>query len=292
MSKWTEEEISVIKQNYPLTGVAGCRDSLPGRSDQSIRGKACSLGISFNFGPGVKHTHEWYEMELFRKEIDHYPLEKYIGYDIPIKHECLNGHITLRSPNNVLRNSACSLCVGNVKRSLDSYTKQLLEAGIIYLPIEDYINTDTPIKHICPNCNRDWKARPSHILAGHGCPKCMRPGGYNFSYFEANPDIAKSPGACYLVVLIDKETNKKIAYKIGITKGSSNKDVLKRVNHFKAYEARILKVHFATLSEVFSLEQQLHAKWGKYKLLPDKKFGGWQECFELHDMIVKTFPNV
>ena len=51
-------------------------------------------------------------------------------------------------------------------------------------------------------------------------------------------------------------------------------------------------MYTGTLLEVFSLEQQLHTKWRHYKILPDKKFGGWQECFELNDLIVKTFPNV
>lgn len=292
MSRWSDDEINIIKQYYTEYGVSGCRDKLPGRSDQAIRGKAYSIGVGLSKGPGVKHNNDWYESELFRKEIDHFPLEEYDGYDTPIKHECLNGHITLRSPNNVLRNTECQECIGTKKKTSDSYQSQLIDIGIIYTPLEEYINTDTPILHSCPKCNRSWKAKPHHILSGHGCPKCMRPGGYNFSYFEKNPDVASNPGACYLVVLIDKDTNKKVAYKIGITKGSSNKDVLKRVRHFKEYEARILKVHFDTLLNVFTLEQQLHAKWAQYKLLPDKKFGGWQECFELNDMIVKTFPNV
>lgn len=292
MSKWTDEEIALLKAIYPSEGVSGCRQKLKSRTDQAIRGKAFSLGITLISGSGTKHTHEWYEAELFRKEIDHYPIEQYKGYDTPIQHECLNGHITLRSPNNVLRKSDCTVCIGINKKTTSIYEKELIDLGIIYLPLESYIDTDTSILHSCPQCTNKWKARPSHILAGHGCPKCRRPGGYNFTYFENNPEIANNPGACYLVVLIDKDTNKKIAYKIGITKGSSNKDVLKRVKHFKEYEARILKVHFDTLLNVFSLEQQLHTKWAQYKMLPDKKFGGWQECFELNDMIVKTFPNV
>lgn len=292
MSRWTDEEIEIIKNNYSSQGVPGCRDKLKGRTDQAIRGKAFSLGITLTGGPGTRHTHEWYETELFRKEVDHYPIERYKGYDIPIKHECLNGHITLRSPNNVLRNSECTICIGTNKRTTSIYEQDLIGAGVQYMPLEPYIDTDTAILHLCNECNNKWKAKPNHILAGHGCPKCRRPGGYSFSLFESKPEIAKSPGICYLVVLIDKDSNKRIAYKIGITKGSSNKDVLKRIKHFKEYEARILKTHLGTLLEVFSLEQQLHSKWRQYKLLPDKKFGGWQECFELNDLIVKTFPNV
>ena len=292
MSKrWTKEEDLFLREEYPSNGANYCASILD-RSEAAITGRAFNLGIQYLKGPGVKHTHEWYESELFRKEIDHFPIEKYKGYDTSIEHECLNGHVTRRSPNNVLRGSECSVCIGNTKKSPDQYQKELIAKGIIYLPLEAYTDTDTNILHQCPVCHNKWKARPSHILQGHGCPKCKRPGGYSFTMFNNNPEKAAMPGVCYLVVLIDKESQEKIAYKIGITKGTSNKDVLKRMQGIKEYEARVLKIHKGTLLEVFTLEQQLHAKWGKYKTLPNKKFGGWHECFELNDMIVKTFPFV
>lgn len=291
MNYWTEEEDTILKLNYPDKGASGCA-SLLNRSILAIRGRAYTLGIKSNNTLNTKHTHEWYEAELFRKEIDHYPLEKYEGYDIPIKHECLNGHITLRPPSSVLRGMGCTVCLGLNKRSSEEYINLLTEKNIIYEPLEKYIDTDTKILHKCPICNNQWSIRPSSILKGTGCPKCKRPGGYSLTFFENNPDIANSPGICYLVVLVDKESHKKIGYKIGITKGSTNKDVLKRAKGISPYEVRVLKFEKGTLIDMFILEQKLHSKWRNYKLVPDKAFGGMQECFELNDIILKTFPKI
>ena len=224
--RWTKDEDLFIKEHYPDEGAKHCAIALD-RTETAVRTRAFNLGIKNINGFATKHTHEWYEAELFRKEIDHFPLEKYAGYDTPIKHECLNGHITYRAPNNVLRGSDCIECLGLNKRSPDSYLDDLLAKNIMYTPLEPYIDTDTSILHRCPNCTTEWKARPSHILRGHGCPKCKRPGGYSFTFFENYPEKGSIPGICYLVVLIDKESKEKIAYKIGVTKGTSNKDVLK-----------------------------------------------------------------
>lgn len=292
MSKrWTKEEDDLLKDKYPINGASVCAELL-NRSDQAVRGRACALGIKLLKGPGVAHDHAWYDSELFRKQIDHFPLEEYKGYDTAIDHECLRGHVTKRSPNNVLRGRDCTECLGIAKKTNSMYIKELSSKGIQYVPLESYIDTDTNILHECLACNNKWSVRPAHILKGHGCPKCKRTGGYSFKMFESNPEKAKEPGICYLVVLLDKTTNKKVAYKIGITKGKSDKDVLKRMSGIREYETRILKTHKGTLLEVFTLEQKLHSKWINYKVLPDKKFGGWQECFELHDMIVKTFPRL
>ena len=40
--------------------------------------------------------------------------------------------------------------------------------------IEKYIDSKTPILHCCKICGHEWRARPSNILSGHGCPKCAR----------------------------------------------------------------------------------------------------------------------
>lgn len=292
MSRWTKEEERLLTKHYPSLGAKSIK-FLPHRSENNIRSKAFNMGLKFLKGPGVPHDSKWYDLELARKEIDHIPLEDYKGYDVPILHECFKqGHITKRSPNNVLRGSECIICANNQKRNTDNYIDLLVDKDIEYIPLEDYVNTDTPILHKCPECNHQWKVRPSTILRGGGCTKCNRVGGYSFTLFENNPTKASEPGICYLVVLVDKKTNKKIAYKIGITKGKSDKDILKRIKHFKGYEVRILKSFKGTLLEVFTREQALHKKWKKYQLIPDKKFGGMYECFELRQEIVKTFPNL
>lgn len=179
-----------------------------------------------------------------------------------------------------------------------SYLSKLVEKEILYIPIEHYINSSTNINHKCNICEYIWKVSPTNILKGRGCPNCAiekskkHPGGYNITRFSNDEELANSKGICYLIVLIDKSTNTRTCLKIGITKGTSNKDVIKRIASIKEYEARILKTHSGTLKEVFLLEQALHNKWNHLKYSPEKKFAGHTECFKLDDIIIKTFPFI
>jgi len=36
-----------------------------------------------------------------------------------------------------------------------------------------FVNTSTRIKCKCKRCGHEWETKPSHLLAGHGCVKCM-----------------------------------------------------------------------------------------------------------------------
>lgn len=60
---------------------------------------------------------------------------------------------------------------GSKKLSDQDYIIKLLDKEILYKPIESYINSKTPITHTC-SLGHEWKAAPSNILAGWGCPKC------------------------------------------------------------------------------------------------------------------------
>lgn len=238
-----------------------------------------------------KKTHAEYEEELFRKEIDHWPLEEYKGYDTPILHECLKGHKTLRSPNNVLRNSECTMCCGNVKRDHDAYINKLNSNNIYYTPTEQYVNTDTAIEHECEKGHK-WKISPKHVLEGRACPKCaMKTGYYSEAFFRNNPEAGKQPGILYCVVLVNRKTHKRVCIKIGITKGTSNKDVIGRTSHFKGYDTRIQKIVHGTLEEVYYLEQYLHELWSDKKYTSEWKFGGHSELFELDQEIIRSIPD-
>lgn len=104
---------------------------------------------------------------------------------------------------------------------------------------------------------------------------------YSTKYFLDNPQIAQQPGLLYLIVLVNKQTLERECLKIGITKGTSNKDVITRGSQFRHYELRIQAVFKATLEEVYHLEQYLHEKHQKDRVKPKLKFGGHTECFSL-----------
>ena len=40
------------------------------------------------------------------------------------------------------------------------------------LPIDEYVNARTKIKHICSKCGYVYEQNPTHHLEGHGCPRC------------------------------------------------------------------------------------------------------------------------
>lgn len=237
-----------------------------------------------------KKTNKDYDLELFNKEIDHNPLEDYAGDGVPILHECINGHVTLRSPGNVLRGSNCTMCANNFKHTDKDYLDKLIKYNITITPVEKYINTDTPIMHKCP-IGHEWKVAPKYILNGRNCPACSNKlGYYSIGFFKNNREVASSPGILYCVILVDKNTQERKCIKIGITKGTSNKDVLKRVGHFKGYDTRIQKLVFDSLENVYLLEQHLHNKWKHKKYISEWKFGGYSELFEIDNEIIKDIP--
>lgn len=232
-------------------------------------------------------------MELVEKDIPDTPLEDYIGCDTPIKHECINGHITERAPSNVVRGFVCSLCVNNKKRTPQEYKILLSDSDII--AEESYINTDTPIKHRCKKCDNVWKVSPKYIIGGRKCPSCESKsvGAYSPGLFKNRPDICDRPAILYCVVLVNKNTLKRECVKIGITQGTSNKDVLERASHFSGYDVRIQKLVFGPLEEIYYLENYLHELWSDHRYMESHKFGGYRELFLIDKLqdIIKSIPK-
>lgn len=108
-SIWLEKEDDVLNTYYPIKGTNGCIEQLPGRTKSSINHRAMALGLTTSFRK-LSWTHPEYENVLLAKEIDFFPVENYIGYDIKIKHECLKGHIWNTSPSSILNGVGCPIC--------------------------------------------------------------------------------------------------------------------------------------------------------------------------------------
>lgn len=51
------------------------------------------------------------------------------------------------------------------------YESKLLEKELDFIPLEKYINSNTPILHECIE-GHQWKVVPRSILSGQGCPRC------------------------------------------------------------------------------------------------------------------------
>jgi hypothetical protein len=116
-------------------------------------------------------------------------------------------------------------------------------------------------------------------------------GIYNALYFASRPEIASAPGLLYCVILVNRKTSEREVLKIGITKGRTWKDAVKRSFGFKGYDLRIQKTYSGTLLEVWELEQALHKKWSHKRKIPSISFGGKTECFEICPEIIADFPK-
>lgn len=235
-----------------------------------------------------------YILKLAKINKDLEVLEPYIDSKTPILHRhIVCGYEWSIRPDGILYyNYGCPQCSKYASpMSNIEYLNKLNDLGILYTPLEAYINYLTPILHKCYSCDNEWNISPAHIIEGRGCPLCNRIGIYNSKYFKNNTEKANSPGTLYLVVLVNKKTSERECLKIGITKGSSYRNVIIRGHGFKGYDLRIQKIYHGTLKEVWELEQALHAKWAHKSKKPSVKFGGYSECFEICDEIIATFPK-
>ena len=116
-------------------------------------------------------------------------------------------------------------------------------------------------------------------------------GIYNETFFQNHPQEASGPGVLYCVVLVNKTTHERECIKIGIAYGKNWKDVLRRSRGFTGYEIRIQKVCHSTLYNVWKLEQELHEKFKHLKFKPTHKFGGYTECFQIDNEIIRSVPK-
>lgn len=116
-------------------------------------------------------------------------------------------------------------------------------------------------------------------------------GIYNATYFSNHPEVAQSPGILYCVILVNKTTLEREVLKIGIAKGRTWKDAVKRANGFRGYDLKIQKIYSSTLKECWELEQDLHKRFEHLRKSPSIKFGGHTETFAISPEIIEAFPK-
>lgn len=121
----------------------------------------------------------------------------------------------------------------------------------------------------------------------------MAKGLYNPTFFSNHPDIARSEGCLYIVVLVNTKTNLRECVKIGITKGKDWRHAIKRSGGFKGYDIRIQKTVAGTLEEVYYLEDYLHELWSEHRYYGSHRFGGHTELFILDKLseILASVPD-
>ena len=122
---------------------------------------------------GTKKTHEEYVAELAVKNPNVIVLEQYIGANTKILHRCIKDNYEWKtSPHSLLNGNGCPKCSNRVHRTHDEYVVDLSNVNKNIEVIEEFVGVNKPILHRCLKCSYEWKAKPSQVLLGTGCPRC------------------------------------------------------------------------------------------------------------------------
>lgn len=138
-----------------------------------LQGCGCSQCLKDRIKLANGKTHDVYLKELKDKNIQIVPLEQYAGATVNILHKCLKCSYEWKvRPANILFGKGCPMCAGIVKITPEQYIQILEDKNSNIEPLENYISSNTPIKHRCRIHNYIWTASPSFILHGGGCYYC------------------------------------------------------------------------------------------------------------------------
>lgn len=262
---WTSDKVDFLKENYATKGAKYCADCLE-CSISSVHSKANREGIKSR--KNQKKTHEEYQKELRTRNIQFFPLEKYIDSHTPILHQCMKGHQTSLRPYSVLTGRGCRKCdVANRTKTHETYLEEVgkLSSNTIEV-LDEYVNSITPIRHKC-SYGHIWKARPNGVLSSkHGCPECSTK-GFNYN----------KPAILYYI----KVTSFNLTYyKVGIT-NNTVKERFKREP--ETTDIVIIKeVQFARGLDAREEEQRILTQYSEHRQkVPELLIsGGNTELFE------------
>jgi hypothetical protein len=84
--------------------------------------------------------------------------------------ECNKGHQWTVTPNALKRGHWCPHCYGNTKKDISEIHDIAKSRGFVLLS-DEYRGSLSPLSWQCQK-GHVWKATPSHIDGGTGCPKC------------------------------------------------------------------------------------------------------------------------
>ena len=110
-------------------------------------------------------------------------LDNYINANIPIQHKCkIHNYIWKTTPASILSGTGCILCgfkkTGDkLRKSSQKFEEELKSINPNIVNVETYQNNNVKILFHCLKCDYEWKAIPSNILKGSGCPHCKHSKG-------------------------------------------------------------------------------------------------------------------
>ena len=78
----------------------------------------------------------------------------------------------LANPFDLIYGHGCPRCAGKERKTPERFAYEVSLKNPDVVLLEDYVNASTKIETRCCVCGHEWKANPSTLLAGNGCPSC------------------------------------------------------------------------------------------------------------------------
>ena len=219
-----------------------------------------------------------------------------------------HGEFNCTPKRHLEKNTGCKICgIGavNMKKLITRRSNTLewflTEAKKIHGDKYDYSlcrdiipthSTKMPI--ICRTHGTFHQKVGGHIQQKSGCLKCYNEnrkgkggGGYALDYFTIHPEHINIPGVLYVAEMVHKND---IFLKVGITRKTGVKE---RFYHKSKNGTKITPIieHKTTLFDAFQKEQELLQLLAPYRFFPNRKFGGYTECFKNKQEVLDIVNN-
>ncbi len=102
---------------------------------------------------------------------------QFLGVNKPLLVKCKKcGYEWKAIPKNLLNGTKCIVCANKIKKTQESFEKELYNISPEISVIGKYENANKNIEVQCKMCGHKWKSKPHNLLRGYGCPICVLAG--------------------------------------------------------------------------------------------------------------------
>ena len=143
-----------------------------------LSGYGCPSCGSQRSADSKRKTHGQFVLELQEINPKVTVLGNYINNKTKILCECKDCKNRWEMiPQNLLRGQGCPKCgriraANKNKKTQELFLTELRQKNPLVSLVGKYINSSTKVEVECRICNYKWRANPTGLLGGHGCPKC------------------------------------------------------------------------------------------------------------------------
>jgi hypothetical protein len=110
-------------------------------------------------------------------------LGEYVNTSIKTLFQCSKGHTWKATPRNVMHGTGCPHCSGRIPLTKKIVNDRIADRGIVMR--DEYVHQKAKALFQCSE-GHTWKATPTNVLSGKGCPMCGRVTAANKKRLSAN----------------------------------------------------------------------------------------------------------